>query len=104
MRDATTTSLLTVLLSGTVTCSLPLCVFLCSSNLFYFYARKGESGTGKTALASTLALESGFPYVKLLSPDLLLDYSEQGKCHKIHKVSFCCVGCFYRFGSIRRVY
>lgn len=61
MRDATTTSLLTVLLSG-------------------------ESGTGKTALASTLALESGFPYVKLLSPDLLLDYSEQGKCHKIHKV------------------
>jgi vesicle-fusing ATPase len=40
---------------------------------------EGESGCGKTALASYLALHSGFPYVKIISPESLVKYMESGK-------------------------
>jgi len=47
---------------------------------------EGKSGTGKTALASTIALASDFPYVKLVSPERMVGQSEAGKCAKIAKI------------------
>ena len=44
---------------------------------------EGEAGCGKTALASYLALHSGFPYVKIISPDTLVKYMEGGKYSSI---------------------
>jgi vesicle-fusing ATPase len=46
----------------------------------------GQPGSGKTALAATMARESDFPYMKLLSPELLVGYSEPSKCAKITKI------------------
>ena len=45
---------------------------------------EGESGCGKTALASYLALHSGFAYVKIISPDSLVKYMESGKYTAIY--------------------
>ncbi len=45
---------------------------------------EGESGCGKTALASYLALHSGFPYVKIISPESLVKYMESGKYNAIY--------------------
>jgi len=47
---------------------------------------EGPAGSGKTALAAKLALESGFPYVKLISPENFVDSSERGKVLDINKV------------------
>lgn len=47
---------------------------------------EGSVGSGKTALAATLAMESGFPFAKIISPEELVNYSEAGKCAKIGKV------------------
>eukprot|EP00163_Fabomonas_tropica_P023764 TRINITY_DN411_c0_g1_i1.p1 TRINITY_DN411_c0_g1~~TRINITY_DN411_c0_g1_i1.p1 ORF type:complete len:330 (+),score=75.30 TRINITY_DN411_c0_g1_i1:133-1122(+) len=47
---------------------------------------EGPSGTGKTSIASTLALESEFPFVKLISPDKYVGVSESYKCQQIAKV------------------
>ena len=44
---------------------------------------EGASGCGKTALASFLALRSGFPYVKIISPESLVKYLEGGKYSSI---------------------
>ena len=46
---------------------------------------EGRNGCGKTALAASLALESKFPYVKMISPEDFVGYSEQGKISKIVK-------------------
>lgn len=46
----------------------------------------GPAGSGKTALAASLAKESGYPFVKFLTPESLVGYSEQSKCNKIFKV------------------
>ena len=61
MRTSKTTSLLTCLLEG-------------------------PSGAGKTALAATLGLESGFPFVKVITSDNMVGYSEAAKCQQIAKV------------------
>ena len=45
---------------------------------------EGEPGCGKTALASYLALHSGFPYVKIISPESLVKYMESGKYNAIY--------------------
>jgi vesicle-fusing ATPase len=45
---------------------------------------EGEPGCGKTALASYLALHSGFPYVKIISPESLVKYMESGKYTAIY--------------------
>ena len=47
---------------------------------------EGDSGCGKTALASYLALHSGFPYVKIISPESLVKYMESGKYTAIYNI------------------
>ncbi|KAL4857940.1 Vesicle-fusing ATPase [Chlorella vulgaris] len=47
---------------------------------------EGPGGTGKTALAATLAIESGFPFVKIVSAESMVGYSEQSKSSQIAKV------------------
>ena len=47
---------------------------------------EGESGCGKTALASYLALHSGFPYVKIISPESLVKFMESGKYSAIYNI------------------
>lgn len=45
----------------------------------------GPAGTGKTALAAAKAAESKFPFVRLLSADKTIGYSESAKATYIHK-------------------
>lgn len=47
---------------------------------------KGSSGAGKTAIAAQLAVESGFPFVRMISADEMIGYSESSKCQMIHRV------------------
>jgi len=47
---------------------------------------EGKNGSGKTALAAKLALESQFPYIKMISPENFVGYSEVGKINAIVKV------------------
>lgn len=47
---------------------------------------EGDSGSGKTALAAYQALHSGFPYVKIISPDTLVKYMEGGKYSAISTI------------------
>jgi vesicle-fusing ATPase len=47
---------------------------------------EGKNGSGKTALAAKLALESKFPYVKMISPENFVGYSEVGKISAIVKI------------------
>lgn len=47
---------------------------------------EGDSGSGKTTLAAHLAVHSGFPYVKIISPETMVGYGEHEKCAKITKV------------------
>eukprot|EP00033_Pygsuia_biforma_P001976 GCRY01002199.1.p1 GENE.GCRY01002199.1~~GCRY01002199.1.p1 ORF type:complete len:740 (-),score=196.45 GCRY01002199.1:83-2302(-) len=46
----------------------------------------GEPGTGKTAIAAHMARESGFPYIKVISPEHYVGMSESVKVNKIAKV------------------
>lgn len=46
----------------------------------------GPSGSGKTALAAQIALDSGFPFVKLLSSRDMDGYNEMGKVAHIGRV------------------
>ena len=45
---------------------------------------EGEPGCGKTALAAYLALHSGFPYVRIISPESLVKFMESGKYTAIY--------------------
>ncbi len=47
---------------------------------------EGETGSGKSALAAKIALDSGFPYVKMISPEQFVGYTEFAKVQAIHKV------------------
>lgn len=47
---------------------------------------EGPVGTGKTALAASIAREAGFPFLKVISADNMVGMSEAGKCDKIYKV------------------
>lgn len=47
---------------------------------------EGPSGVGKTAIAAKLALESGFSYVKIVSPENYVGYTEAGKVNAIAKI------------------
>ncbi|KII65049.1 Vesicle-fusing ATPase [Thelohanellus kitauei] len=46
----------------------------------------GEVGTGKTALASHLALSSNFPLIKLCSADQMVGFSEFAKCQILKEI------------------
>ncbi|XP_063901710.1 vesicle-fusing ATPase-like isoform X2 [Zophobas morio] len=45
----------------------------------------GLPGAGKTALAATIALNSGYPFIKLVSPEQYVGMSEASKCGAITK-------------------
>ena len=50
-----------------------------SANPLLSVLLEGQNGSGKTALAAKLALDSGFPYVKMVSPEQFVGYTEYAK-------------------------
>ncbi|OXG79077.1 vesicle-fusing ATPase [Cryptococcus neoformans A2-102-5] len=46
----------------------------------------GPSGAGKTALAATIAMGSDFPFIKLISPETMVGFTESQKIAQLHKV------------------
>jgi len=46
----------------------------------------GQSSSGKTALAANLAMESTFPFIRVISADEMIGYSEHTKCQTIHRI------------------
>ncbi len=46
---------------------------------------EGRPSAGKTALAASLALMREIPFVKMISPDDLVGYTENSKCSRIQK-------------------
>ena len=46
---------------------------------------KGPPASGKTAIAAKLAVDSGFPFVRMISADEMIGHSESSKCQSIHK-------------------
>lgn len=46
----------------------------------------GPSGAGKTALAASIAMASEFPFIKLISPESMIGYSESAKTAQISKI------------------
>lgn len=46
----------------------------------------GPPGSGKTALAATMALASDFPFIKLVSAENMVGFSEQQKVQHLYKV------------------
>lgn len=46
----------------------------------------GPSGSGKTALAASIAMASEFPFIKLISPESMVGFSETAKTAQISKV------------------
>ncbi len=46
----------------------------------------GPPGSGKTALAATIAMSSDFPFIKLVSPESMVGYTEQAKMNQINKI------------------
>ncbi|KAK9711822.1 transport between ER and Golgi ATPase protein [Basidiobolus ranarum] len=46
----------------------------------------GPPGSGKTALAATIAMGSEFPFIKLISPESMVGYSENAKMTAINKI------------------
>ncbi|KAJ9314697.1 hypothetical protein DTO271D3_4943 [Paecilomyces variotii] len=46
----------------------------------------GPPASGKTALAANIALDSGFPFIKLISPEDMVGFSEGAKVQHISKV------------------
>lgn len=53
---------------------------------------RGNYGTGKTALASYLASKTLFPFIRIISPEKFIGYSDQSFCTSIAKV---CIFIFY---------
>jgi vesicle-fusing ATPase len=47
---------------------------------------EGPGGAGTTALAATAAIESGFPFVKVVSPEAMVGFSEPAKVSAATKV------------------
>ncbi|CEP08658.1 hypothetical protein [Parasitella parasitica] len=46
----------------------------------------GPAGSGKTALAATIGMESQFPFIKLISPETMVGMSETAKVTEINKI------------------
>jgi len=47
---------------------------------------EGAPNSGKSALAATLAAKSGFPFIKVCSPEDMVGYTESAKCTMIRKL------------------
>lgn len=47
---------------------------------------EGPPNAGKTALAAQIAKDSGFPFIKVCSPEDMVGFSESAKCQSIRKV------------------
>lgn len=47
---------------------------------------EGPSGAGKTALAATLGISSEYPFVKVISAESMVGFSESSKSSQIAKV------------------
>lgn len=47
---------------------------------------EGDSGTGKTSIAAHFAKKCSFPYVKLISPETFVGYTDVGKIMAIKKI------------------
>jgi vesicle-fusing ATPase len=47
---------------------------------------QGPPASGKTAIAAKLAVDSGFPFIRMISADEMIGYSETSKCQMVHKV------------------
>jgi vesicle-fusing ATPase len=47
---------------------------------------RGPAGVGKTAIAAKIAVDSEFPFVRMISADEMIGYGESSKCQMIHKV------------------
>ncbi|KAF2747176.1 vesicle-fusing ATPase [Sporormia fimetaria CBS 119925] len=45
----------------------------------------GPAGSGKTALAAKMAIDSEFPFIKLISPEDMVGYSDMQKIQKLDK-------------------
>ena len=59
---------------------------------------EGPAGSGKTAIAATLGIDSQFPFVKVLSAENMVGWGEAAKAGQIakvfedsYKVGPCCV-------------
>ncbi|GMF75987.1 unnamed protein product [Aspergillus oryzae] len=46
----------------------------------------GPTASGKTALAARIAIDSGFPFIKLISPEDMVGFSEMAKVQYISKI------------------
>jgi vesicle-fusing ATPase len=46
----------------------------------------GPAGSGKTALAATIAMQSEFPLIKLVSPENMVGFDEYQKIAYLNKV------------------
>jgi vesicle-fusing ATPase len=53
---------------------------------FSFHAYRGDHSSGKTAIAAKVAVESGFPFVRMISADEMIGYSDVSKATQIHKI------------------
>ncbi|XBJ11690.1 hypothetical protein VPH35_016350 [Triticum aestivum] len=47
---------------------------------------QGSAGSGKSALAATVGIDSDFAYVKIISAETMIGFSESSKCAQICKV------------------
>jgi vesicle-fusing ATPase len=47
---------------------------------------EGAISTGKTALCAKLAAESNFPFIRMISPDSMIGYSESQRCGELLRV------------------
>lgn len=47
---------------------------------------EGPRGSGKTAMAATVAIDSEFPFIKIVSAETMVSFSESSKCGMITKV------------------
>ena len=51
-----------------------------------FFSKGLCLGSGKTAMAATIGIDSDFPYAKIVSAESMIGLSESSKCAKIAKV------------------
>lgn len=66
---------------------------------------EGPSGSGKTALAASMGIDSDFPFVKIVSSQKYVGFSEAAKCQAIAKVfDDACKVCLLPYNSTRVIY